>query len=73
MPYLFVSDGAPEADEYSSNYFWFEADDPASLQRALDEAHGRTGAATARAAPLLRLRPTRFHDDHSHRGARFEG
>lgn len=41
MPYLFVSDGA-EAEEFDSNYFWYDVDDPASLQQALEESRRHT-------------------------------
>ncbi len=41
MPFLFVPDGGPEAEEYSSNYVWYDADDAHSVRRALDEVSRR--------------------------------
>jgi hypothetical protein len=41
MAYIFVSDGRPEADEYSSNRIWFDERDPADVRRALREAQRR--------------------------------
>ena len=41
MAYIFVSDGRPEADEYSSNRIWFDERDPADMRRALREAQRR--------------------------------
>jgi hypothetical protein len=41
MAYIFVSDGRPEADEYSSNRIWFDERDPADMRRALQEAKRR--------------------------------
>ena len=37
MPYIFVDDGYPEADEYANNYVWYDEKDPESLQRAWTE------------------------------------
>ena len=41
MAYIFVSDGRPEADEYSSNRIWFDERDPADVRRAQQEAQRR--------------------------------
>jgi len=38
MPYVLVSDGAPDADDYASNYIWYEENNSASLERALNKA-----------------------------------
>jgi hypothetical protein len=39
MAYIFVDDGAPEAEEYDNNYVWFDERDPDDLHRALEEAN----------------------------------
>ncbi|ACN17044.1 hypothetical protein HRM2_39860 [Desulforapulum autotrophicum HRM2] len=31
MAYLFLSDGGPEAEDYDSNYYYFDASDKAAL------------------------------------------
>jgi len=36
---IFVDDGGPDAAEFSSNYVWFDRDDPEDTQRAWDETH----------------------------------
>ena len=41
MAYIFVSDGRPEADEYSSNRIWFDERNPADMRRAMLEAQRR--------------------------------
>ena len=43
MPYVFISDGAPEAEEYASNYVWYDPDCADSLQHAIDEVTRRCG------------------------------
>lgn len=55
MAYIFVSDGRPEADEYSSNRIWFDERDPADMRRALQEAQRRReyiARRSGRSAPL---------------------
>jgi hypothetical protein len=54
MPYLFIPDGAPEADEYASNYVWCDPTDPASLRVALDELAQRSGKEHGVADPIER-------------------
>jgi len=44
MPHIFVDDGAPEAEDYASNYIWFDSDDRGSYVRALAEARRRFAA-----------------------------
>ena len=51
MAYIFVSDGRPEADEYSSNRIWFDEHDPADLRRAQQEAQRRREYIARRNAP----------------------
>ena len=34
MPYLFITDGYPEAEEFADNYIWYDAADPKSYQAA---------------------------------------
>lgn len=43
MPYLFVTDNAPEAEDYASNYIWYDANDPESVREALAEVTRRRG------------------------------
>jgi hypothetical protein len=54
MAYIFVSDGGPEAEEYSNNRIWFDERDPADRRRALLEAQRRRDyiAAKARATAV---------------------
>jgi hypothetical protein len=47
MPYIFVDDGYPEADEYVNNYVWYDEDDPESLKRAWAEVRRRCTRLTA--------------------------
>ena len=46
MPYIFVPDGGPEADEYDSNYVWYSASDEESYARALAEAEALLASRT---------------------------
>ena len=59
MPYLFVHDGYPEAEDYGDNYIWYDARDPDSVERAVEIARERMqkrGESTHRLRPLPRLR-----------------
>ena len=58
MPFLFVSDDGPEAEEYASNYVWYDADDPLSVRRALDEVSRRRRSEAACAPRFGRIRTT---------------
>ena len=50
MAYLFLSDGGPEASEYSNNYFRFNESDTRTLNRLIQVLKGRDPA-----DPELRL------------------
>jgi hypothetical protein len=50
LAYIFVSDGGPEADDYDSSRIWFDENDPASYQRALEQARRRREYIAARRA-----------------------
>jgi hypothetical protein len=34
MPFLFIDDGCPEANDFADNYVWFDAADPRSVKQA---------------------------------------
>jgi hypothetical protein len=40
MPFLFIDDGSPEAEDCADNYAWFDAADPRSVQRVLARRDG---------------------------------
>ncbi len=61
MPFLFVSDGAPEAEDYDSNYIWYEAQDAESLRRAVESAKRRSGMTQLTQAPWLEIRGRASH------------
>jgi hypothetical protein len=52
MAYIFVSDGGPEAEEYSNNRIWFDERDPADRRRALLEAQRRRDRVAAKLQAL---------------------
>ncbi len=39
MAAFFVDDGGPDAEEYATNYVWFDGSDPADRDRAWLEAN----------------------------------
>jgi len=61
MPWLFITDGGPEAEEYASSSVWYDPRDPASVQRALDETRRLRGDDAA-AAPAGRAARSRVSD-----------
>lgn len=58
MAYIFVSDGQPEAEEYSSNRIWYDERSPEDRRRAFAEAQRRRDYIAQRRSsqrPNLRL------------------
>jgi len=54
MPYVFVSDGSPEAADYDSNYIYYDEDDLESMETALDVIQNRDSVPVALSAPAAR-------------------
>jgi hypothetical protein len=46
MPYLYIDDGGLESRDYTSNYVWYETEDPASFEDALRKARRLRGDRT---------------------------
>jgi hypothetical protein len=56
MTHAFIDDGYPEADDYVSNYVWFDERDPDSVKRAMAARAARPQSVRSRDPGSIGLR-----------------